>query len=185
MLPLLFHDEYLEIRCPRCGGRARWEEPFAFRDPKRVSVEERERMVPWGGWLVREKFPSMIRWRSPARGGGYRYNDRGVARCHACHAVLLHRLRWREDALFRWSVGGVTLYAWHEEHARVLLHYVGATLRDPFRYGGRYRMGLQRLPARVLKGHARERLAAQIAATLRAYGLPLHPPPGTSPTAAE
>lgn len=178
MLPTNVHDYHLEIRCPRCGGRARWDEPFSFHNPKRVPAEERGRMVPWGGWLVREKFPSVIRWRRPLPGeGGYRYHGLGVVRCRACHAVRLHCLRWPQDALFQWSVRGVTLYAWNQEHARVLLHYIGSTLRDPNRYGSGYRKSLQRLPARVLSGHARERLAAQIAQTLRAHRLPLDPPP--------
>jgi hypothetical protein len=138
----------LEIRCPRCGGRATWEEPFAFVAPRDVAPEERERLVRWGNRLVREKFPSVIRWTKPERGQGHAYRQRGVVRCHACHAVVLHRLDWPEDALFRWSVRGVTLYAWDEEHARVLLDYIGATLRDPNRYGERYRKGCSGSPAR-------------------------------------
>jgi hypothetical protein len=176
MLPPNPHDS-LEVRCPRCGGRAVWEEPFAFVDPRRVTEEERERLIPWSGYLVREKFPSVIRWTAPRRGQGHPYHQRGVVRCRACHAVVLHRLDWPEDALFRWGVRGVTLYAWDEEHARVLLHYVGSLLRDPNRYGERYRKGLQRLPTEVMDGHARAGLAAQIAASLRAHGISLDPPP--------
>ena len=171
----------LEIRCPRCGGRAMWEEPFAFVAPKDVGPEERERLVRWGNRLVREKFPSVIRWTRPERGQGHAYRQRGVVRCHACHAVMLHRLDWPEDALFRWSVRGVTLYAWDVEHARVLLDYIGSTLRDPNRYGERYRKGLQRLPREVMDGHARVGLAEQIAASLRAHGIPLDPPPRVFP----
>ncbi len=177
MLLSTFYDAQLEIRCPRCGGRALWEEPFAFRSAKKVPEEERARMVRWGGWLVLEKFPSVIRWTPPRRGEGYWHHGLGVVRCWTCYAVVLHCLRWPEDALFQWRVRGVTLYAWNAEHARVLLHYIGATLRDPTLYGERYRKGLQRLPTGVMKGHARERLAGQIAATLRAHGLPLGPPP--------
>jgi hypothetical protein len=179
------HDHPLEIRCPRCGGRALWEEPFAFRSLKNVPEEDRARMVRWGGWLVLEKFPSIIRWTPPRHGAGYGFGQVGVVRCWTCYAVVLHRLRWPADALFQWSVRGVTLYACNAEHARVLLHYIGATLRDPHRYGERYRKGLQRLPTGVMKGHARERLAGQIAASLRAYGLPLGPPPGASPAPAK
>ena len=177
MLPPDLRDYRLEIRCPRCGGRAVWEEPFAFVHPRDIAADERERLAPWGGRLVREKFPSVVRWMPPGKGQGWLHHHRGVARCGACHAVVLHELRWPEDAYFQWSVRGVTLYAWHEEHARVLLDYIGSTLRDPNRYGEGYRKGLQRLPAEVLDGHVRERVAAQIAETLRANGIPIAPPP--------
>lgn len=178
MLPPDIRDYYLDIRCPRCGGRARWEEPFAFVDRKRVPAEELPRLVQWGGWLIREKFPSVVRWKAPRPGeGGYAHYHEGVSRCSACHAVVLHRLHWREDAYWHWRVRGHTLYAWHEEHARVLLDYIRARLRDPFRYGSRYQKHLQRLPAPLLDAHVRDRLAGQIADTLRAHGVSLDPPP--------
>ena len=177
MLPPDPNDDRVEIRCPRCGGRAMWEEPFAFSSRRKGAAEELERLVPWGGWLVREKFPSLIRWKAPARGQGYFYHQQGVVRCRACHLVSLHRLCWPEDAFFRWNVRGARLYALDEEHARVLLDYIGSRLRDPNRYGEWYRKGLQRLPGEVMDGHARERVAGQIAETLRAHGIPLGPPP--------
>lgn len=180
MLPPDVRDYHLEIRCPRCEGRARWEEPFALLDPATAADGERDRLVPWGGWLIREKFPSVARWTAPARGQGYRHHAQGVSRCRACHAVVLHRLRWPGDAYFQWRVRGITLYAWHEEHARVLLHYAGASLRDPGRYGEGYRKSLQRLPAQAIDGHARHRLAGLIADTLRAHGIPPDPPPRPS-----
>ena len=180
MLPPNVRDYHLEIRCPRCGGRARWEEPFQFVRRHDVPEAEWDRLVAWGQQWVRETFPSVIRWTSPARGRGYRHYAQGVARCRACHAVVLHRLRWPGDAFFQWRVRGITLYAWHEEHARVLLHYVAASLRDPRRYGEGYRKSLQRLPAQAIGGHARRRLAGQIADTLRAQGIPLDPPPRPS-----
>jgi hypothetical protein len=175
MLPPDIRDYYLDIRCPRCGGHARWEEPFAFLYRKHVTDEELPRLVPWGGWLIREKFPSVVRWTAPRH--GYPHYTAGVSRCHACHAVVSHRLQWLEDAYWRWRVRGRTLYAWNEEHARVLLDYIHARLRDPHRYGTRYRKHLQRLPAALLDARVRDRLAGQIAETLRAHGVPLDPPP--------
>jgi hypothetical protein len=176
--------DYFEIRCPRCGGRAVWEEPFILVYPGEIPPEEREGLIPWGTRLVYEKFPSVIRWTPPPRGEGYQHHQRGVVRCMACHAVMVRRLEWPKDALFQWSVRGVTLYARDDEHARVLLHYIGSTLRDPNRYGEYYRYGLQRLPREVLDGHARERLSKQIAASLRAHGIPLDPPPRVFPQGA-
>jgi hypothetical protein len=99
-----------------------------------------------------------------------------VVRCSQCHLVALHRLRWPADAYFRWSVRGTPLWAWHAEHARVLLDYVAARVRDPFRYPAPYPRALQRLPAEVLAGRNRERLAGQMAATLAALEIPLQPP---------
>lgn len=176
MLPPNLRDYHLEIRCPRCGGRARWEEPFQFVRRHDVPEEEWDRLVAWGQRWVREKFPSLVRWKPLGRGHGWRHATLGVFRCGACHAVALHRLRWPADAFFQWRVRGMLLFAWDEAHARVLLHYVGATLRDPDRYGERYRKSLQRLPAEVIGGHARGRVVARIAETLRANGIPPEPP---------
>ena len=176
MLPTNLHDYHLEIRCPRCAGRARWEEPFALLYGDQAGDEERARLKRWGPWLIREKFPSVVRWTPPPRGCGYHHRSLGVSRCFRCHAVAAHRLRWPEDAYFQWDARGIVLYAWHPEHARVLLDYLGARLRDPTRYGEPYRKGLQRLPAQVLDGHMGQRLVRRIAGTLRAHGIPLHPP---------
>jgi hypothetical protein len=90
--------------------------------------------------------------------------------------VAAHRLRWPADAYFRWAVRGVPVWAWHEEHARVMHHYIAARVREPFRYPAPYPRALQRLPATVLAGRNRERLAGQMGATLTALGIPLEPP---------
>lgn len=176
VLPPNLRDYHLEVRCPRCGGRARWEEPFELVPNGELRDGEAEGMPAWGPWRVREKFPSGVRWTPPPRGHGYVHACEGVLRCGTCHAVAPHRLSWPSDAFFQWYVRGVTLYAWHADHARVLLHYIGSALRDPGGYGSVYRKGLQRLPAAVLDGHARARTASRIADTLRAHGIPLHPP---------
>lgn len=174
MLPSNLRNYHVAIRCPRCGGRARWE--FELIPIGELGGEDAGGMPGWGPWRVREKFPSVIRWAAPPRGHGYVHHCAGVLRCATCHAVALHRLSWPADAYLQWPVRGETLYAWNADHARVLLHYVASTLRDPNAYGSAYRKGLQRLPAAVLHGRARERIAGRIADTLRALGIPLHPP---------
>jgi hypothetical protein len=179
MLPTNLRDYHLDIRCPRCDGRARWEEPFEVMDPARGRVplgENADGFIRWGGWRIREKFPSLLRWKEPRRGQGWQHYAQGVVRCSACHLAALHRLRWPADAFFRWSVRGTPLWAWHAEHAAVLRDYVGAKVRDPFRYPQPYPRALMRLPAAVLAGRSRERVAGQIGATLAALGLSLDPP---------
>lgn len=178
MLPPNLRDYHLEIRCPRCGGRARWEEPFeltGMRDEINASAPGATTRS-WGPWRVREKFPSVVRWRAPRKGVGWAHYAQGVVRCSACHMVAEHRLRWPADAYFRWNVRGTVLWAWHAEHARVLHDHVAAKVRDPFRYPQPYPRSLQRLPADVLAGRSRERVARKIAATLAELGIPLDPP---------
>lgn len=170
-----------DIVCPRCERRATFDEPFQF--------YSRERDVPagdlpvhrWGGWYVRERFPSVFPWR-PARGpssfgrsvghwnvAGYRLFEHGVVRCPACHLVARHRVRWPEDAFFRWRIRSETLWAHDEAHARVLLAYVESTLRDPGRFPG-YAAGLRRLPALFLSARKRALVARRIRATLGSVG---------------
>jgi hypothetical protein len=178
MLPPTLRDYYLEIRCPRCSKRARWEEPFEItgtRDEINAS-EPGAATRTWGPWRVREKFPSVVRWRTPRKGQGWQHYAQGVVRCGACNLVAPHRLRWPDDAFFRWNVRGTPLWAWHAEHARVLLDHIGARVRDPFRYPHPYPRSLQRLPADVLAGRNRERVARQIAAMLAELGVPVDPP---------
>lgn len=188
MLPPNLRDYHLEIRCPRCAGRARWEEPFEIVDPARGHVPGgtgAQGFVRWGGWRIREKFPALLRWTEPRRGQGWAHYAQGVVRCAACHHVGLHRLRWPADAFFHWNVRGTPLWAWHAEHARVLHDYLAATLRDPFRYPQSYPKSLQRLPKDVLAARSRERVARQIASTLTALGIPLDPPLRPPRAAAE
>ncbi len=178
MLPPSLRDYHLEICCPRCGGRARWEEPFEITGPRSEANASMPGAVTqaWGPWTVRERFPSVVRWRAPRKGVGWTHYARGVARCAACHWVAQHRLRWPADAYFRWNVRGTQLWAWHAEHARVLHHYVAAQLRDPYRYPHPYPRTLQRLPADVLARRSRAHVVGKIAATLGALGIDPDPP---------
>jgi len=182
MLPL---HALLTVRCPRCGGRAGFDEPFDFltgKSAKSLDPDDPRPVHRWDGWLVREKYPSVAPWRAP-RGagrtlywggcpdgaGGYRMRHRGVVRCSACHFVGLHVLRWPADAFFQWPIRGTLLWAWDPEHARVLLHYVGALQRDPWRYPG-YRKDLQKMPATILAARNRDLVTRKIRESLERAG---------------
>ncbi|HYJ79628.1 MAG TPA: hypothetical protein VEW03_08520 [Longimicrobiaceae bacterium] len=184
----------IEIRCPRCGGRAEFDEPFQFLTAKNVKTTgtaETGTLHRWGGWYVREKYPTLFPWRPPRSGqralwrgasarcdpGGYRLLHHGVVRCAGCHGVPTHRLAWPDDAYFRWSLRGRTLWAWDAEHARVLLHYVESTLRDSGRYGGGYRRSLEKLPAVFLAARNRAPVGSRIRRTLAAAGITSLDPP--------
>lgn len=130
---------------------------------------------------MREKYPSLLRWKAP-RGpwqylttgqgrssGGYRLWNRGVVRCRECHLAAVHVLRWPGDAYFQWNVRGTRLWAWDANHARVLLHYIESTLRDPARYRW-YRSSLRKLPAGILAARSRGTVARKIRETLEAAG---------------
>jgi len=182
MTSLMMRGEFpsngsLEIRCPRCGGPARWEEPFEF-----ISTARRARMPAlepgikrWSGWGVRERFPSLMAWRPPKGGAAYQLYRDGVVLCGVCHHAGKHRLNWPADALFGWSIRGVPLWAHDREHARVLLHYIGGALRDPLRHP-RYARSLRKLPATIIAARNRERITRKIQGTLRDLGIPVDAP---------
>lgn len=174
-------DACLEIRCPRCGGRAAFDEPFQFIPTGASKDRPLGELKQWGGWYVREKYPSVLRWKPP-RGfgqylftgggrssGGYALRRRGVVRCRECHLVAVHVLSWPGDAYFQWNVRGTRLWALDANHARVLLHYIESTLRDPARHPA-YQHSLRKLPAAILAARSRHVVAKKIRATLQASG---------------
>ncbi len=168
--------DYREVRCLSCGGRARWDEPYRFygtragqpvrwvwdgTQGRREGVELEGRSVhTWGRWTVEERFPSVLPWKPPPPKQGYQHGE-GVVRCTACHAVAVHRLRWPEDAWFQWECRGAVLWAWHAEHAAVILEFIRADHRDEQRFPVGYRRSLLRLPREAL-------LAKNRAAVVRA-----------------
>lgn len=177
MLPL---DVALEIRCPRCSGRAWFDEPYEFVS-KRARPADADQLHQWGGWLVREKYPSVLPWKPPPGSqqslytsperlpDGHRFRDRGVLRCGECHNVTAHELRWPEDAYFQWTVRGERLWAWNREHAQALRQYLESTQREPARYG-LYARSLRELPARILDARARTAIVRKIHQTLIGTG---------------
>lgn len=168
---------HADVVCPRCAARARFDEPFAFFSKAPDVPEEGKPVHRWGGWYVMERFPSLFPWKPP-RGpsshgrfvgwwsvGGYLLYEHGVVRCPACHLVAKHRLRWPADAFFKWRIRGQTLWARDEAHARVLLAYIGSTLRDPDAFPG-YARELRKLPAPFIAGRNRALVAGRIRASL-------------------
>jgi len=190
-------ETVLDVRCPRCGGRATFEEPFEFRTTPDADAAESRPVHRWGGWYVREKFPSVIRWKAPrgpsqflqtggtpGNSGAYRLRHRGVVRCRECHHVGAHVLCWARDAYFAWDIRGVRLWAWNADHARALLHHVESTRRDPSRYPPAYRRMMIELPAAVLAARNRALVSRKIRHSLRAAGesadTSVYEPPGTT-----
>lgn len=174
----------LEVRCPACGGRATFDEAFEFVSSARTDKFEPLVGHRWGSWIVRERYPSLIRWTAPpgpsqflqsggdtGETGGYRLRHTGVVRCRACHWTGLHQLDWRRDAYFQWKIRRDLLWAWHAEHARVLLHYIESTLRNPARYG-MYGKPLRELPAAAIAAANRSTVARKIRESLVAAGEP-------------
>ena len=163
----------LDVRCPRCGGRAAWSEPFEFRGVRGTEDRGEAGWHRWGGWWVRERYPSILRWKPPrgsdqflttgstAHTGGHRLRHRGVVRCGACHLVAAHVLHWPADAWFQWDVRGTRLWACDSAHARTILHYVESLRRDAGGYPG-YRRSLERLPSAVLAARNRALVAKRI-----------------------
>ena len=143
----------------------------------------------WGGWYVRERFPALVPWRAPRgssqylqtggdpRGtGAYRLRHRGVLRCPGCHHAAARELRWPDDAFFQWNVRGTRLWADDVEYARVLLHYVESTQRDPTRYA-RYERTLRRLPTAALAARNRELVSRRIRHSFQEAMVAAEPPP--------
>src|SRR4051812_26037825 len=116
------------VRCPKCGGRALLDDPFAFYSAKTVPAELAANAYKWGGRLVVEKYPSTIKWVEPPTGQGYPHR-RGVVRCLACHYLGAHDLSWPDDAYYKWDIRGHTLWACNREHAQVLLAFLGSKER--------------------------------------------------------
>jgi hypothetical protein len=71
---MLSRDGSLEIRCPRCGGRAAFDEPFQFLSARKAQGLP-DTGKRWGGWYVREKYPSVLRWKAPR--GSHQYLTTG------------------------------------------------------------------------------------------------------------
>lgn len=179
-----------DVRCPRCEGRAIFDEPFEFIAGSRLAAAEREALEReglhrWGGWYVREKYPSVLRWSAPkgsgtslwtgpdqeADRGGYRLAHIGVVKCLACHFVGRHELRWPADAYFRWEHRGERLWAETAADARMLLHYIESADRDPDRYPDGYGATLRKLPAALRSAKSRAAVAARIRRTLGEAGV--------------
>jgi hypothetical protein len=152
------------VRCPQCGRRATFNEPFQFfRGP-----DAPEGAHIWESWRVIEKYPSLIGWHPP-EDNLYQMHRKGVVQCPFCHLVKVCEIEWPRDAYYRWDVRGFILWAMDENHARALLDFIGGVERDPSRYPA-YTPLMKKLPRKVVSAKARDSIVKQIAATLAKQG---------------
>lgn len=167
----------LDIRCPKCGSLAAFEEPFTFSG--RAPVREDRPIRRWGGWHVVERFPSTLSWRAPSgshqylrsgggSGPGYPLLRRGVVQCKACHVSSVHTLNWPHDAWWQWEIRGQRLWAWNRGHAEFILEYTLAKHRPRRPLSG----GLGRIPSHFLSAKVRHQVARKI---LRSMSEPPNP----------
>lgn len=154
----------LNVRCPRCGGKAEYDLPFDLYPVARGQPPDEERSLHrWGGWLVAERYPSVKPWDGSV--DGISESD-GVVKCSICHFVGEHRLRWPQDAYYRWAIRGNVLWAFNLEHARVLAEFLGGKERDVTRFP-QYARHLMKLPGEVISAKVRDEVVKEINATLR------------------
>lgn len=154
----------LNVRCPRCGGKAEYDLPFDLYVAAKGQPPDEVRILHrWGGWLVAEKYPSVKRWSGATEGIS---ESDGVIKCGECHFVGEHRLRWPLDAYYQWEIRGNTLWAFNAEHARVLVEFLGGKERDVTRFP-QYARSLMEVPGVFLSSKLRDDIARAIEATLR------------------
>ena len=160
----------VDVRCPRCGGRALFDTHlFDFYPERKGKPPASDRPVHrWNDCHVIERYPMLVPWTPPPpRGAAERYNPkRGVIKCTSCHLVVAHQVNWPDDAYYRWDVRGITLWAWSEEHARALLGFIESAERDPMAWPGPYRLSLRNLPRQVVLAKSCSTLAKLIRRTL-------------------
>ena len=155
--------EPIDIKCPDCGGLAKFEEPFEFHSKREASLDESRTLHRWGVWFVLERFPSLVKWKAPSgsnqylrNGGdngkdGYPLLTNGLIQCPRCHSNRKHKLAWPNDAFWQWPIRGELLWAWDKDHAQTILNFVKKTDRPP-----RYHDQLKYIPSRFLSGKVRD-----------------------------
>jgi len=167
--------EPIDIKCPDCGGLAKFEEPFEFLSKKDVRPDEAKPTHKWGGWMVLERFPSQISWKAPSgssqylRGGGdtgkggYPLLTNGLVQCSYCHSNSKHKLNWPSDAYWQWEIRGELLWAWDKGHAKVILNFVKEKNRP-----SRYSYNLKHIPSHFLSAKVRDLVVQRMVQSLNA-----------------
>ena len=161
--------EEIDITCPNCGELAKFEEPFEFISNDSVASNETRPCHQWGAWIVVERFPSQVKWKSPrgssqylrsgreSEDGGYPLYTNGFINCSSCHANKKHKLTWPDDAFWQWEIKSELLWAWNRQHAQVIFEYIKKTTRPP-----RYNYYLRYIPSHFLSSNLRERVVKKM-----------------------
>lgn len=181
----------LDIRCPKCQGRASFEFAVVRRIGKRRDIEFfRESPLfeyqtfqdscghKWhaaifiarlhgGSTAMLKNLPNGYAaedWEnSKYRSERFGFMLGGYA-CHSCHVVLRHELEWPHDAFYQVDYRGDTLWAFHRESAVSLLEYLSATQRDASRHS--WSSMLMKVPKQFQVASAREPLVKKLGAML-------------------
>ncbi len=167
--------EPIDIKCPDCGGFAKFEEPFEFLSKNEPRPDENRPMHQWGGWTVLERFPSQITWQAPSgssqylrsggneENGGYPLLTNGLTQCSLCHSNKKHKLNWPTDAFWQWEIRGEILWAWDKKHAHIILSFIRETIRPPRRaYSIKY------IPSHFLTAKVRDLVVQKMEHSLNA-----------------
>ena len=165
----------IDIKCPDCADRARFQEPFEFLSRNDISPNETRPYHQWGGWTVVERFPSQINWKAPSgssqylRGGGssgaggYPLLTNGLVQCSNCHSNRKHKLSWPNDAYWQWDIRGEILWAWDKNHALIILSFVKETSRP-----SRHSPNLKYVPSHFLSAKVRELIVQKMERSINA-----------------
>ena len=153
----------LDIRCPVCGARALWDEPFRIVGVGAIGSVDPRRVHRWGKSYVIEQYPSILKWNPDVKRKCITYHQLGVMKCLNCHRVAAQKLHWPDDAFYHWDIRGTRLWAWNKAHALDILHFVESTERaaDQFAYG----YWLKRLPRETLSAKVRDLIVKRIGAS--------------------
>lgn len=164
----------IDVKCPVCGKKALFEEPFEFIPLRKLAADESRSYHRWGGWAVIERFPSLISWQAPAGsqqylrtggdcgGEGYPLLTNGLVQCSQCYLSRKHKLCWPEDAFWQWEIRGQVLWAWEREHAITILSYIRETVRP-----SRHSHYLRYIPSHFLAAKVRELVVQKMEAALQ------------------
>lgn len=166
----------IDVKCPACGEKAQFEEPFEFIPLRKLPTDEKRPFHHWGGWAVIERFPSLISWKAPTGsqqylktggdggGEGYTLQTNGLIQCLQCYLNRKHKLSWPDDAFWQWEVRGQILWAWNRTHAIDILSYIRQNVRPSRRLYQMYH--LRYIPSHFLAAKVRELVVQKMEAAL-------------------
>ena len=97
--------------------------------------------------------PALFRWTPPQ--GGYRGTDDGIVMCAACGGRRTHRLRWPQDAYWRFELPQGELWAWDRASALALIDFIDAKERHPSTFGVHW-LFLRHIPSKFLGAKVRD-----------------------------